>query len=60
MSVDRILLGAVIATIIVTALGGLVEAVTPSSLDLSATESRVGANQAQEQAAFVGLRRPPE
>ncbi len=59
MSVDRLLLGAIIVAIIITALGGLVEAVTPSSSDLSATESRAAANRAHEQAALVDWRRPP-
>jgi uncharacterized MnhB-related membrane protein len=59
MSVDRFLLGAIIVAIIVTALGGLVEAVTLSSPDLSATESSVGANRAHEQAALPGARMPP-
>jgi hypothetical protein len=59
MSVDRILLGAVIATIIVTALGGIVEAVSSAWTERSAAEYVVGPGQPHVEAVVTGSRRSP-
>ena len=58
MSLDRILLGAIIATIIVTALGGFVEAVFPSPPNRATADYNVGANGSHEQAALAGMPKP--
>lgn len=58
MSVDRILLGAVIATIIATALGGFIEAVDSAWAERSATEYVVGPGQPHVEAVVTGSRSP--